>query len=448
MLREMIKGELIAPDEPGYDEARAVYYGIDRRPAVVIRPADANEVAYVISVARDTETELSVRSGGHSLSGHGIADGGIVLDLSAMKGMHIDDEQRTVWAESGLTAGELTKALGAHGLAVGFGDAGSVGIGGITLGGGVGFLVRKHGLTIDSLLAAEVVTAEGRILVVDAENHPDLFWALRGGGGNFGVVTRFEFQANEVDEVFGGMLMLPATAEVIRSFVELADSAPEELSGIGNVMLAPPMPFVPEEHHGKPVLFELLVYSGDPAGAEAVLAPFRTLATPIIDLLKPMRYPEIYELMEEGGPTPAGMVVRSMFIDTVDQEAAAGIVEYLSSSTADMAVTQLRVLGGAVDRVADDATAFAHRGRKVMANVAAMYQDPAQSEIHETWADGLADLLRRGSRGVYVNFLADEGEARVREAYPGPTWDRLRDVKRRYDPGNLFHLNQNIPPAN
>jgi len=213
-------------------------------------------------------------------------------------------------------------------------------------------------------------------------------------------------------------------------------------------MLSPPTPFVPEEQHGQPVLFGLLVYTGDPAGAEKVLAPFRALATPIIDMLKPMRYPEIYELMEEGGPTPAGMVVRSMFIDTVDQEAAASIVDYLSSSTADMAVAQLRVLGGAVDRVADDATSFAHRGRKVMANVAAMYQDPAQSEIHEAWADALADLLRRGSRGVYVNFLADEGEARVREAYPGPTWDRLRDVKRRYDPGNLFHLNQNIPPAN
>jgi hypothetical protein len=404
-------------------------------------------VAYVISVARDTETELSVRSGGHSLSGHGVSDGGIALDLSTMKGIHIDHEQRTVWAQSGLTAGELTKALGAHGLAVGFGDSGSVGIGGITLGGGVGFLVRKHGLTIDSLLAAEVVTADGRSLVVDAENHPDLFWALRGGGGNFGVVTRFKFQAIEVGEVFGGMLMLPATAEVIRSFVELADSAPEELSGIGNVMLAPPMPFVPEEHHGKPVLFGLLVYSGDPAGAEAVLAPFRALSTPIIDMLKPMRYPEIYELMEEGGPVPAGMVVRSMFIDSVDQEAAASIVEQLGSSTADMAVTQLRVLGGAVDRVAGDATAFAHRGRKVMANVAAMYQDPAQSVIHEAWADGLADFLRGGRRGVYVNFLADEGEARVREAYPGPTWDRLRQVKRRYDPGNLFHLNQNIPPA-
>ena len=232
-LREMIKGELIAPDDPGYDEARAVYYGIDRRPAVIIRPADANEVAYVISVARDTETELSVRSGGHSLSGHGVSDDGIVLDLSAMKGMHIDDEQRTVWAQSGLTAGELTKALGAHGLAVGFGDAGSVGIGGITLGGGVGFLVRKHGLTIDSLLALEVVTADGRHLVVDAENHPDLFWALRGGGGNFGVVTRFKFQANEVDEVFGGMLMLPATADVIRSFVELADSPPRSCPGSG-----------------------------------------------------------------------------------------------------------------------------------------------------------------------------------------------------------------------
>ncbi|MGH8951807.1 MAG: FAD-binding oxidoreductase [Acidimicrobiia bacterium] len=447
-LREVIRGEVIAPDDVTYDQARAVYYGIDRRPAVIIRPTDAEEVAYVVAVARDTGIELAVRSGGHSLSGHGVSEDGIVLDLSGMKGLHIDATQRTVWAQSGLTAGELTKAVGEHGLAVGFGDAGSVGIGGITLGGGVGFLVRKLGLTIDSLLAAEVVTADGRLIDVDAENHPDLFWAIRGGGGNFGVVTRFKFGLAEVGEVFGGMLMLPATSEVIKSFVDLAEAAPEELSGIANVMLAPPMPFLPEEQHGKPVLFGIMVYAGDPSEGEEVLAPFRTLATPLMDMLQPMSYPEIYEQLEEGGaPTPAGFVVRTMFLDGFDQDAAAAIVDRLNASTANMAVAQLRVLGGAMARIPDDATAFAHRGHKLMANVAAMYEDSSQAAVHEAWVDELAGLIDRGGGGAYVNFLGDEGADRIRAAYPGPTWDRLRAIKRRYDPTNLFRVNQNIPPA-
>lgn len=447
-LRDAVKGEVIAPDDSGYDEARATYYGIDRRPFVVVRPADSDDVAAVIALARDSGSELAVRSGGHSLAGHGVSEGGIVLDLSGMKGVHIDPEQRTAWAQAGLTAGELTKAAGEHGLAVGFGDSGSVGIGGITLGGGVGFLARKHGLTIDSVVAAEVVTADGRVLHVDADHHPDLFWAIRGGGGNFGVVTRFEFDLNEVDEVYGGMLMLPATSEVVRSFVDLADAAPEELSAIANIMKAPPMPFVPEEQHGKPVLLGIMVYAGDPGEGEAALAPFRALAEPIVDMLSPMRYPEIYELLgEEGPPIPAGMLVHTLFADTFDEEAARAVIDYVAGSTADMAVAQLRVLGGAVARVPDSATAFAHRGRRIMGNVAAMFEDVSQTETHQASVKRMVAALRRDTEGAYVNFLADEGEGRIREAYPGPTWDRLREVKRRYDPTNLFHLNQNIPPA-
>lgn len=447
-LRNVLKGEVLAPDDPGYDEARAVYYGIDRRPAVIVRAADADEVAYVVAIARDTGMELAVRSGGHSLSGHSVSDGGIVLDLSRMRAVHIDVDQRTVWAQTGLTAGELTAAVGAHGLAIGFGDSGEVGIGGITLGGGVGFLVRKHGLTIDSLLAAEVVTADGRVHRVDAGNEPELFWALRGGGGNFGVATRFQFALHPVDAIIGGMLMLPATPDVIRSFVQLADAAPDELSTIANIMPAPPMPYVPEDQHGRPVILGLMVYAGDPEAGEEVIAPFRALATPIADMLAPMRYPEIYELLGEGGgPMPAGIVVRSMFVDGIDRDAADAIIEHIEGSTAMMTVTQLRVLGGAAARVPDEATAFAHRGRKVMANVAAMFGDPAEIDLHTTRAEALAGVLKRGATGVYVNFLGDEGESRVREAYPGPTWDRLRAVKRRYDPTNLFRLNQNIPPA-
>jgi FAD/FMN-containing dehydrogenase len=444
-LREVLDGEVITPEDASYDEARSGFYGIDRKPGVIVRPTDANEVAYVVSIARDTGTELAVRSGGHSIAGYGSSDGGIVLDLSAMKAVHVDPRQRTVWAQAGLTAGELTSALGDHRLAVGFGDVGSVGIGGITLGGGVGFLSRKHGLTIDSLLAAELVTADGKVIRVDGENHPDLFWAIRGGGGNFGVATRFKFRLHEVDRIVGGMLILPATKETIAGFVELAAAAPDELSTIANVMKAPPMPFLPEELHGQVILFSLLVYSGDPEIGESVVAPFRELAIPLHDMVEPGRYAAIYE-EEEAGPPPGVFAVRNFFVDDIDPAAAEMIVEQVNASTAAMAVTQIRVLGGAISRIPDEASAYAHRQRPIMVNVASMFLQSDEAETHEAWVDGLATAL--GDNGeAYVNFIGDEGQPRVRQAYPGQTWERLREVKHRYDPANLFRLNQNIPPA-
>src|SRR5688572_6939971 len=251
-LRRDFPERVIAPGDPDYDKARTVFYcGVDRRPAVIIKVADVDDVVRVVNLERESGLELAVRSGGHSTAGHSVSEGGIVLDLSNMKRLEIDTGSRTAWAEAGLTAGELTTALGAHGLAVGFGDTGSVGIGGITLGGGVGYLVRKYGLTIDNLLAAEVVTADGQIRHVDEQTHTDLVCAIRGGGGNFGVVTRFKFQLHEVPTVVGGMLILPATPETIAGFIAESEAASEELSGIGNVMTAPPMPFLPEEVHGK-----------------------------------------------------------------------------------------------------------------------------------------------------------------------------------------------------
>jgi FAD/FMN-containing dehydrogenase len=438
-LRAELNGAVIAPDDPAYDEARTVFVtGIDRRPAAAVRVADAGDVSRVVSLARETGLELAVRSGAHSGAGFGTSDGGIVLDLSQMRGLDIDADARTAWAETGLTAGQYTAATSAHGLATGFGDTGSVGIGGITLGGGVGFLVRKCGLTIDDLLAAEVVTADGNLLKIDAETEPDLFWAIRGGGGNFGVATRFQFRLHEVDEIVGGMLMLPATPEVIASFIAAAETAPEELSTVANVMLAPPMPFVPAEHHGRPVVMALLCHAGSGEHGERAIAP------PLVDMVRPMRYPEIYELAE--GPKPVAFTVRNMFLDSLDGDAAETILGHLQTATAPMAATQLRVLGGAASRVADDATAYAHRGRRIMANVAAAYERPEEAATHEGWATDFAAALRQ-EPGAYAGFLADEGEARVREAYPGSTWDRLAAIKGRYDPTNLFRLNQNISPA-
>ncbi|HVD16620.1 MAG TPA: FAD-binding oxidoreductase [Actinomycetota bacterium] len=445
-LRADLDGQVIAPEDPGYDQARTLFYGgFERRPAVIVRAADAAEVARIVSLARETGLELAVRSGGHSPAGHSVSDGGIVLDLADMRALDIDPQARTAWAQTGLTAGEYTTAAAAHGLATGFGDTGSVGIGGITLAGGVGYLVRKHGLTIDNLLAAELVTADGELLPVDADTNPDLFWAIRGGGGNFGVATRLQFQLHPVDMVTGGMLILPATAEVIARFMAEAEAAPEELSGIANVMVAPPMPFLPAEAHGQLVIMALLVHAGPAEDGERALAPFRALATPIADMLKPMPYPEIYPPEEEEyHPTAVG---RTMFLDRVDTAAAATIIEYLLASDAMLRVAQLRVLGGAMARVPVDATAFAHRQSRIMANVAAFYDGPDDKVVREAWVSDFAAALHQGDDGAYVGFLGEEGETRLRHAYPGPTWDRLVEIKRRYDPANLFRLNHNIPPA-
>jgi FAD/FMN-containing dehydrogenase len=442
----MVRGRVIGPDDPDYDRARTVVPGhIDRRPGAIVRVADASDVAAVVTYARERAVDLAVRSGGHSGAGHSVVDDGIVIDLRDMKALEIDLEARTAWAETGLTAGEYTIAAAAHGLATGFGDTGTVGIGGITLGGGVGFLVRKYGLTIDDLLAAEIVTADGEVLQVDTETHPDLFWAIRGGGGNFGVATRFRFRLHEVGTIVGGMLFLPATPEIVASFIAEAEAAPEELSTIANVMPAPPMPFVPEEQHGKVVIFALMAYAGAPEEGERTLAPFRALAEPIADMVRPIPYPEIYMPDEaDYHPVAAGL---TMFVDAVGPGTAGTILDHLETSNASMRVAQLRVLGGAMGRVPVEATAFAHRKSRIMVNLAALYEDPEEAATHQTWVTGFAGALRQGDRGAYVNFLGDEGEARVRDAYPGPTWDRLKEIKGRYDPTNLFRLNQNIPPA-
>jgi FAD/FMN-containing dehydrogenase len=444
-LRAAFKGQVVVPGDPDYDGARTTFYGgFDRRPELIIRPADEHEVSRVISLARETGLELAVRSGGHSNAGHSVSDGGIVLDLGDMRELEIDADNRTAWAQTGLTTGEYTVAAAAYGLATGFGDTASVGIGGITLGGGVGYFVRKYGLTIDDLLAADIVTADGELLHVDSENHPDLFWAIRGGGGNFGVVTRLKFRLHEVGKIVGGMLLLPATPEVIAGFISQAEVAPEELSTIANIMPAPPMPFIPEEIHGQLVVMAMLAYAGDVETGQEVIAPFRALAEPLADMVRPISYPEMFP-PEEGDYHPTA-VGHTMFIDTVDRDVAEMILETLRSSDAMMRVAQLRVLGGAMARVPVEATAFAHRKSRIMVNLAAFYNGPEDRAVRQAWVDDFAAALDQGVSGAYVNFLGDEDSARVREAYPGPTRERLVAIKTRYDPTNLFHLNQNIVP--
>jgi FAD/FMN-containing dehydrogenase len=442
-LRAQVGGRVITPDDPAYDQARTIFYGgFDRRPQVVIQAAGHDDVARVVTLARETGLELAVRSGGHSPAGHSVVEGGIVLDLSAMRALDIDTKARTAWAEAGLTAGEYTVAAARHGLATGFGDTGSVGIGGITLAGGIGYLVRTHGLTIDQLLAAELVTADSQLLRVDDQSHPELFWALRGGG-NFGVATRLQFRLHPLAQVVGGMLLLPATPEVVAGFIALAEAAPEELSTIANVMPAPPLPFLPATQHGRLVIMALMVYAGEVEAGQRAVAPFRALASPLADLVKPMAYPEIYP-PEDPDYHPAA-VGHTMFVDHVDRQVAETIVKYLQASDASLRVAQLRVLGGAMARVPAEATAFAHRASRIMVNLAAFYDGPADRAVREGWVAEFAAALQQGDTGAYVGFLGDEGQARVRLAYPGSTWDRLIQVKARYDPTNLFRLNQNIP---
>jgi FAD/FMN-containing dehydrogenase len=450
-LREKLSGEVIGPDDDAYEAARIVLYGRDARPLAIAKVADTADVVQVVTLARERGLDLAVRSGGHSSAGHGTADGGLVLDLANLHAIDVDVASRTVWAGSGLTAGALSTALAEHDLAIGFGDTGSVGIGGITLGGGIGYLVRKYGLTIDNLVGAEIVTADGAVREVDGQHDPDLFWAIRGGGGNFGVVTRFRFELRELPQVVGGMLFLPATAATIAGFIAASEAAPEELSTICNIMPAPPMPMIPEAFHGQPVIMGMLAYAGDTEAGEQALAPFRALAAPIADFLKPMPYPGMFPPEEGGGDIHPSAVARNMFIDHVDETVAQTILDqitaHMAATDAMAAVAQLRVLGGAMARVPVDATAFAHRSSPIMATVAALFGSPDDTPKHLAFVEGFAAALDQGQPGAYVNFVADEGPERVHAAYPGRTWDRLAAIKERYDPGNVFHLNQNVPPS-
>ena len=444
-LRTVFTGRVVEPPDPEYDAYRPIQLGgTDPHPAVIVRPLTDADVAAAVTFARDTGLPLAVRSGGHSGAGHGTVDGGLVIDLRDMTALDIDPEGRTAWAEAGLTAGAVTTAAAAHGLAIGFGDTGTVGISGIALGGGVGYLSRVQGLTIDNVLAADVVTADGELRRVDAENHPDLFWAIRGGGGNFGVVTRFLFRLHPLDGVVGGMLFLPATAGTVAGIVAASKAAPDELSVIANVMPCPPMPFAPAEIHGRLVIMALVCWSGPADDAEAALAPLRSLAEPLVDMVGPVPYPQLFPPADPDYHPTA--VSRTFFLDDVDLDLARQIMARLEG-TDGMRVVQLRALGGAIQRVDADATAYAHRSSKIMGNAAAFFDGADDRALRMEWVDQTVALLDQGYPGAYVNFLGEEGPERVRAAYPGATWDRLSKVKAMYDPTNLFRRNQNIPPV-
>lgn len=443
-LRSLVSCRVITPGDDGYDASRSLFLSwLDRRPAAIVQVTTAEEIGKVVVFAQEKGIELSVRSGGHSGAGHSVCEGGIVIDLSQMNRIEIDAPGRTAWAETGMTAGQYIAATSEHGLATGFGDTGTVGIGGITLGGGIGFLVRKYGMTIDELLAAEVVTADGKLVQTDEDHAPDLFWAIRGGGGNFGVATRFKFRLREVDDVLGGMLFQPASPETIANFIAEAQTAPEELSVIANVVTAPPMPFIPAEFHGQPVIMSMMVFAGPVDAGERAAAKLRGVAKPFTDMVRPMKYKEMFG---PDGPHPTAASSKTMFMDRFDRSDAVSIVDALKESKAMMAATQIRPLGGAMARVSSDATAYAYRDRRFMVNVAALYGDPKDSAPHDDWVQRLSDKLRKGDTAAYVNFIGDEGRERIHSAYPERTYDRLAAIKAKYDPKNVFVNNHNMRP--
>jgi FAD/FMN-containing dehydrogenase len=444
-LRARLTGRVLTAADPDYDELRRVTAVVDVRPPLIARVADAKDVASVIKFARESGLEIAVRSGGHSAAAHSTTATGVVIDLREMRNIDIDANTQTVWAQAGLAAIDVSAKVGEQGLAIGFGDTGSVGIGGITLGGGIGYLSRLFGMTIDSLLEVELVNADAKVLRVNADSDPELFWALRGGGGNFGVATAFRFKLHPLKQIVGGMLMLPATAHSVATFIELSQNAPDELTTIGNVMNCPPMPFVADDVVGTPVIMGILCYAGEPAAAEPVLQPFRDIAPPLADMLKPMPYAELFPPEDpDYRPTAES---KNMFIGSISEAEGQAIVDLIVASDAPLRGAQLRTHGGAIARVPADATAFAHRTAPIMVNVFCFYEGEADRPARAAWVQQMMAALDQGVPGVYSNFMGDEGPDRLRAAYPGATWDRLRAVKARLDPDNVFHRNHNIPPA-
>lgn len=442
-LQARLLGTLIQPGDEEYEMARRVHImNHDRQPALIVRAADAADVIRGVEFARARDLPLAVRSGGHSVPGYSTVDGGVVVDLSQMKGLSIDPARRTAWVQPGVTSADLFQAAEPYGLGLSTGDTASVGIGGLTLGGGIGWMVRTYGLTIDSLLSVELVTADGRIIVASEDQHADLFWALRGGGGNFGIATGFEFRLNPVGTILGGALLLPATPEVLRGYADYTPNAPDELTTISFLMHVPPVAPFPEAIHGQLALMVGICYVGDIEAGQKAVEPLRALATPLADLTGPMPYSGMFALTEMGAhPHPASL--RSGYMPELSDEAIEIILDQFTSKPAPFAMVNLRGLGGAMSRVPGDATAFAHRDKSIFMAIIHISAEEADT----AWTLELWEKLRPYTSGVYVNFLDDEGEDRIREAYPQKTYERLALVKKQYDPTNVFKLNQNIRPA-
>jgi FAD/FMN-containing dehydrogenase len=443
-------GTVITPDHPGYEAARRVWNGmIDKRPVLIARCSSATDVKSALAHARAEGLPIAVRGGAHNVAGHATVDGGMVIDLSPMKSIRVDAQQRLAFADAGLAWGEFDAATQAHGLATTGGMISTTGIAGLTLGGGIGWLMRKHGLTVDNLVAAEVVTAEGELLRASEAENQDLFFALRGGGGNFGIVTRFVYGLHPVQHVIGGMALYPAAraGAILRFFREVTERAPDELTLLCAFISAPPAPFVPEHLHLKPVLAIALCYTGDLAEGTRIAQPIKSFGPPAVDLIGAMPYQALQSMMDPGAPAGMQNYWKTSSLTTLSDAAIDVLVEHASRRRSPLSQVHLHHLGGAVARVPKGITAFAHRGAAFAMNIVGAWPEPAETEADTRWVREFADAMApHTAAGVYVNFLGNEGEERVRAAYGDETYARLVEVKTRLDPNNVFHLNQNIRP--
>ncbi|MBW4623087.1 MAG: FAD-binding oxidoreductase [Cyanosarcina radialis HA8281-LM2] len=449
-LTSNLRGDVIQPGDAAYEAERKVWNGLfDRYPAAIVRCVDTEDVTAAVNFARDRKMTLSVRSGGHSIPGYGSNDGGLTIDLSNLKTITIDPVRRTARLEPGLSWGEVANTLQPFGLAMTAGDVASVGVGGLLLGGGIGWMVRAYGLTIDRVRSVELVTADGQMVRASADENPELFWGLRGGGGNFGIATAFEVNLHPGGTILGGAVFYEATEaeRILKEYARLAAAAPDELSTEAMLALAPPAPFIPPDKQGTPIVGILVCYTGDLSEGERVVAPLRQLATPIADLIAPMPYSNIFALTEIGEVRGLQHHGRSLFFEMFSDEILHTLVEATQSVLSPETMVSLRVLGGAMSRVAPDATAFAHRDKQGMVLITHFAPLSADAASLAARTQHVFQALLPYGSGVYAGFVADEGEQRVRDIYPPATYDRLVALKNHYDPTNLFGLNQNIKPT-
>ena len=448
-LRDSVTGPVTTPDDPEYDEARQVYnFMIDRRPAAVVSCTTTDDVAAAVRHAHETGTELAVRGGSHSVPGFGTADDALVVDLSGLSTVSVDDQGRTARVGGGATWGQFNEATGAVGQATTGGIISTTGVGGLTLGGGIGYLARAYGLSCDNLLSAQVVTADGATLTASVDEHPDLFWALRGGGGNFGVVTEFTFQLHPVDQIYGGPMFFELSdgPALLAYFNEFIEDAPREYGGFPAFQIAPPLPFVPESRVGEPFLALISCWTGSAPDGEQVLQRFRDVAAPVAEHVGPMPYPALNSAFD--GLVPRGLqhYWKAAYAADLSTEMIRAHMEHGPKVPVVNSTVHLYPINGACHDVAADATAFGHRDAKYAVVIAGMWPDAADNDANTQWVrDYYAAIEPHCQPGGYVNFASADDQSKVAANY-GANYPRLREVKREYDPDNLFHLNQNIQP--